>query len=141
MGLFAAITSKLIQKQCRAMVATHFHEVFDHGLNLDFIESISFYTLDIQFENEITYLYRLVKGRCTKSLGIQCASQAGFPIQLIERALAISNSINNAEPIPTKSTTKNSDVYNVLFKLFVEMVLTTDIDIEQELFSKLRSLI
>jgi len=71
----------------RVLSSTHFHEIFHAGLLKDL--PISFYAMEVMMDqaNELTYLYRVVKGHCLRSWGAYCAASAGVPTDVIERGL------------------------------------------------------
>ncbi|KAJ3270005.1 MutS protein msh5 [Terramyces sp. JEL0728] len=99
-GLFCALINGLISKRTRFLATTHFHEIIafrllQEGPNLDF------YTPRIiNEESGIVYLYDIVHGNYTSSLGILCAERVGLPPSVIQRAQLISDAIIKCEPIP-----------------------------------------
>ena len=101
-------------------------------LNID----ARFYCFELK---EFEYLYQLKQGKCARSLGILCASKAGCPSSMIQRASVISDAINNGEPIPPlEPLTKRNEAAKVIIKEFVEFDL--DGDLEVGIWRRLRAL-
>ena len=141
MGLLAAITKELITKNCNVIVATHFHELFDDELMLNFTDRIAFYSLEIRLQDEITYLYKLRPGQCLQSLGIQCAKQSGCPHDVVERAIDIQQAISTHSPIPSVDQDRtNFELIEMMFQMFINLDFNEDLDLEKELWAHLRLL-
>ncbi|KAL1843139.1 hypothetical protein VTJ49DRAFT_2889 [Mycothermus thermophilus] len=79
----------------KVLAGTHFHEVFERGLITPGKE-VAFAHMDVRLdpgaedpEDRVTFLYRLLPGRGTSSLGILCAAANDIPTCVIERAKEI----------------------------------------------------
>ncbi|KAB5551373.1 muts domain V-domain-containing protein [Coniochaeta sp. 2T2.1] len=96
-GLMTALLDHflhLASESPKVLVATHFHEIFEHGfLTADDDDRLSFahmeVRLDLQTEEQVTYLFRLVPGRSTSSYGCRCAAMNGVDVAVVERAEAL----------------------------------------------------
>ncbi|EXJ88115.1 hypothetical protein A1O1_05043 [Capronia coronata CBS 617.96] len=94
-GVFEHLSS-LGSEAPKALVATHFHEIFDLGL-FDNAPNIAFAHMEVRVDEqhsrhenhtgtEVTHLYNLRLGRSDTSYGVQCAAQNGVPGEVVERA-------------------------------------------------------
>lgn len=79
----------------KVLAGTHFHEVFENNL-LKPGKNVAFAHMDVRLdpeaedpENQVTFLYRLLPGRGSSSLGILCAATNDIPRDVIRRAEAI----------------------------------------------------
>jgi DNA mismatch repair protein MSH5 len=79
----------------KVLAGTHFHEVFENGL-LRRGKEVGFGHMDVRLdpeaedlEEQITFLYRLLPGRGSSSLGVLCAATNDVPGRVIDRAEAI----------------------------------------------------
>ncbi|KAB5579927.1 muts domain V-domain-containing protein [Coniochaeta sp. 2T2.1] len=96
-GLMTALLDHflhLASESPKVLVATHFHEIFEHGfLSGDDDDRLSFahmeVRLDLQTEEQVTYLFRLMPGRSTSSYGCRCAAMNGVADAVVERAEAL----------------------------------------------------
>lgn len=75
------------ETQCRALFATHYHELCDLSATRDGIEN---YNVAVREWNEdIIFLRKIQSGPADKSYGIQVARLAGLPKPIIKRATEI----------------------------------------------------
>lgn len=51
-------------------------------------------------KNSFVFLYKLVEGEASSSMGIACAKAVGFPADLLDRIALISKCIKDGSPIP-----------------------------------------
>jgi DNA mismatch repair protein MutS len=73
--------------RCRAMFATHYHEMTKLSKGLS---SIANMTIAVQeWEGEIILLHKIIQGEAKKSYGLQVARFAGIPSSVISRAQQI----------------------------------------------------
>lgn len=79
----------------KVLAGTHFHEVFENGL-LRPGKELAFAHMDVRLdpeaedpEDQITFLYHLLPGRGSSSLGVLCAATNDVPRGVIDRADAI----------------------------------------------------
>lgn len=93
----------------KALVATHFHEIFDLGL-FDHAKNIGFAHMEVrvdqrrsrhegQTSTEVTHLYNLRPGRSDTSYGVQCAAQNGVPGEVVARATQLARLSRNGEDL------------------------------------------
>ncbi len=80
---------------CRAMFATHYHELVDLALERPRIVNMSVAVKEHQ--GRIVFLRRLVDGAANRSYGIQVARLAGLPEPVLERAREILANLERGE--------------------------------------------
>ncbi len=104
--------------QCRALFATHYHELTQLEAQLP---SLSCYTMAVkEWKNEIIFLHSVIKGAADKSYGIHVAKLAGVPQSALKRAAQILKTLQN-------DTKKTTGMDLPLFSLSVEPVETSKI--------------
>lgn len=70
--------------QCRALFATHYHEMTALAQRLRDVSNV---TIDVkEWQDEIVFLHKLKPGAADRSYGIQVAKLAGLPASVIKRA-------------------------------------------------------
>ena len=105
-SLFGAILETLIAIECRVLLCTHFHELFNKkvlGNDQELLNKINFYTTEIlvtkkQTQNNIasnkdnflTFLYKVKEGISFDSFGVICAEYCGMNKEIVEDAKKIS---------------------------------------------------
>ena len=72
---------------CRALFATHYHELTQLTERLDGVENATVAVKE--WENEVIFLHEVRKGAADRSYGVQVARLAGLPQQVIDRAREI----------------------------------------------------
>jgi DNA mismatch repair protein MutS len=70
--------------QCRALFATHFHELTALSTRLARLTNATVRVKE--WENEVIFLHEVMRGTADRSYGIQVAKLAGLPHSVIERA-------------------------------------------------------
>jgi DNA mismatch repair protein MutS len=81
--------------QCRALFATHYHELTALTTSLP---SLSCHTMRIkEWQNEIIFLHQVDAGVADRSYGIHVAKMAGLPPDAIARAEDVLASLENSE--------------------------------------------
>lgn len=70
--------------KCRALFATHYHELTQLAERLDGVENATVAVKE--WENDIVFLHEVRKGAADRSYGVQVARLAGLPAAVIERA-------------------------------------------------------
>ncbi|UCC78295.1 MAG: DNA mismatch repair protein MutS [Candidatus Zixiibacteriota bacterium] len=74
-------------KNARTLFATHYHELIELA---DRFENVSNLRVAVkEWEGSIVFLYKIEKGGCDDSYGVQVAKLAGLPQRLLDRALEI----------------------------------------------------
>ena len=72
------------KNRCRAMFATHYHEMATLSENLS---NVAPFTMGVrEWEGEVVFLYEVKPGTADRSYGIQVAKLAGIPISVVARA-------------------------------------------------------
>nr|WP_246505410.1 DNA mismatch repair protein MutS [Microvirga antarctica] len=81
--------------RCRALFATHFHELTALADRLDRIENV---TLKVtEWNNEVVFLHEVVPGAADRSYGLQVGRLAGLPAIVVERARAILSELERTD--------------------------------------------
>ncbi|KAF2088890.1 hypothetical protein K490DRAFT_64102 [Saccharata proteae CBS 121410] len=94
-GLVCGVLEHLLSlgdERPKVLAATHFHEIFEHGL-LPPRPAFKFGHMEVhidaeadQVEDQITYLYNFRQGRSTSSFGSCCAAMNGIASEIVQRA-------------------------------------------------------
>ena len=80
---------------CRALFATHFHELTQLAKRLNRLHNA---TLKVaEYKGDVVFLHEVVPGVADRSYGIQVAKLAGLPAAVVTRAGAILAELENAE--------------------------------------------
>ncbi|MEZ4319100.1 MAG: DNA mismatch repair protein MutS [Myxococcota bacterium] len=83
-----AVAEHLAQKtRCRAIFATHYHELCELAESVDRVVNQSIAVSELG--EEIVFLRRLREGGASRSYGIQCARLAGLPAPVVSRARSL----------------------------------------------------
>ncbi len=81
--------------RCRALFATHYHELTALGPKL---EALSCHALKVkEWKGEVVFLYEVAPGAADRSYGIQVAKLAGVPAPVIARAEAVLAGLQRSE--------------------------------------------
>ncbi len=81
---WAAIEHLHEQNRCRALFATHFHEMTALAQKLPRLHNATMRVKE--WQGEVVFLHEVVAGAADRSYGIQVAKLAGLPAAVIERA-------------------------------------------------------
>ena len=96
---FATVHHLVSVNRCRALFATHFHELTALAAKLPRLHNA---TLRVkEWHGEVIFLHEVVAGAADRSYGIQVAQLAGLPPAVIERAklvLAQLESVDRTSP-------------------------------------------
>ena len=89
----------------KALVATHFTEIFRLGLVSETEPHLQVSHLRVLPQSDATastiaYLYQLVPGCAEKSFGLECARKAGLDADVLQRAAEILATIESSRAIP-----------------------------------------
>ena len=83
--------------KCRALFATHYHEL---SILKDTLPRLECYSLQIkEWEDQIIFLHKIIKGESNHSYGINVAQLAGLPKPVIARAKVILKNIEQDQNI------------------------------------------
>jgi DNA mismatch repair protein MutS len=99
-----AITEHLHDRiGCRALFATHYHELVDLAIDRPGICNL---TVSVAEQDDtVVFLHRIVAGAATRSYGIHVAGLAGVPATVIQRAREVLHSL---EGVNTNLTTREA---------------------------------
>ncbi|KGJ21890.1 DNA mismatch repair protein MutS [Paracoccus sanguinis] len=75
------------QNRCRALFATHYHELTQAAARLPGVENATVAVRE--WDGEVVFLHEVVRGAADRSYGVQVARLAGLPASVVERARAI----------------------------------------------------
>jgi DNA mismatch repair protein MutS len=84
---WAAIEHLHERNRCRALFATHFHELTALSARLPRLFNATVRVKE--WQGEVVFLHEVVPGAADRSYGIQVAKLAGLPASVIERAKAV----------------------------------------------------
>src|SRR5690606_33154112 len=84
---WAAIEHLHDQNRCRALFATHFHELTALAPKLPRLHNATVRVKE--WQGEVVFLHEVVPGAADRSYGIQVAKLAGLPARVIERAKTV----------------------------------------------------
>jgi DNA mismatch repair protein MutS len=96
---WAAIEHLHEQNRCRALFATHFHELTALAPKLNRLHNATVRVKE--WQGEVVFLHEVIPGAADHSYGIQVAKLAGLPASVIERAkvvLAMLEADDRAKP-------------------------------------------
>lgn len=92
---WAAVEALHENTSCRALFATHYHELTALSERLD---RVSNHTMKVrEWEGDVVFLHEVAKGTADRSYGIQVAKLAGLPAQVIERAQEVLDILEKRE--------------------------------------------
>lgn len=81
--------------RCRALFATHYHEMTSLAGKLEGVENATVAVKE--WEGELIFLHEVRKGAADRSYGVQVARLAGLPTSVIERARAVLEALESGE--------------------------------------------
>lgn len=81
--------------QCRALFATHYHELTTLAGKLSGVDNATVSVKD--WEGEIIFLHEVRKGAADRSYGVQVAQLAGLPPSVVERARVVLDALEKGE--------------------------------------------
>jgi DNA mismatch repair protein MutS len=92
---WAAIENLHEKNRCRALFATHFHELTQLAKRLNRLHNA---TLKVaEYKGNVVFLHEVIPGTADRSYGIQVAKLAGLPPAVVQRAATILAELENAE--------------------------------------------
>ncbi|MFC3182204.1 DNA mismatch repair protein MutS [Cypionkella sinensis] len=81
--------------RCRALFATHYHEMTALSAKLEGVENA---TVTVkEWDGEVIFLHEVKKGAADRSYGVQVARLAGLPATVIERAKVVLEALESGE--------------------------------------------
>ena len=102
--------------QSRTMFATHYHELTELE---ELLPRVKNYSVAVRESGDsIVFLHQLVEGGCDHSYGIEVARLAGMPVELIGRAKAILQRLEQNDLSPVRNGKADRVKENGQFSLF-----------------------
>ena len=83
------------QNRCRALFATHYHEMTAQADRLDGVENATVRVRE--HDGDVIFLHEVVKGAADRSYGVQVARLAGLPAAVIDRAREVLHALEHGE--------------------------------------------
>jgi DNA mismatch repair protein MutS len=81
--------------RCRALFATHYHEMTALTAKLDGVENATVAVRE--WEGEVIFLHEVRKGAADRSYGVQVARLAGLPASVVDRAREVLDALESGE--------------------------------------------
>ncbi|HHS94493.1 MAG TPA: DNA mismatch repair protein MutS, partial [Rhodobacterales bacterium] len=81
--------------RCRALFATHYHELTQLAGTLDGVDNATIAVKE--WEGEVIFLHEVRKGAADRSYGVQVAKLAGLPASVVERARVVLEALEKGE--------------------------------------------
>ncbi|MCE8544365.1 DNA mismatch repair protein MutS [Ruegeria pomeroyi] len=81
--------------RCRALFATHYHELTALAGTLDGVENLTVAVKE--WEGEVIFLHEVRKGAADRSYGVQVAQLAGLPPSVVARARVVLDQLEKSE--------------------------------------------
>ena len=81
--------------KCRALFATHYHEMTQLADKLSGVENATVAVKE--WEGEVIFLHEVRKGAADRSYGVQVAKLAGLPASVVERARVVLEALEKGE--------------------------------------------
>ena len=81
--------------RCRALFATHYHEMTALSAKLEGVENATVAVRE--WEGEVIFLHEVRKGAADRSYGVQVARLAGLPASVVDRARAVLDALESGE--------------------------------------------
>lgn len=81
--------------RCRALFATHYHELTQLAGKLDGVDNATIAVKE--WDGEVIFLHEVIKGAADRSYGVQVAKLAGLPPSVIDRARIVLDALEKGE--------------------------------------------
>ncbi|MGN7867550.1 DNA mismatch repair protein MutS [Paracoccus sp. 22332] len=81
--------------RCRALFATHYHEMTALSAKLDGVDNATVAVRE--WEGEVIFLHEVRKGAADRSYGVQVARLAGLPASVVDRARQVLDALESGE--------------------------------------------
>ena len=92
---WAAVEYLHEQNRCRAIFATHFHEMTALAGKLPRLANVTMRVKE--WEGEVVFLHEVARGAADRSYGVQVARLAGLPLAVVDRARAVLQQLEAGE--------------------------------------------
>lgn len=112
---------------CKTLFSTHYHELTElEGI----LGGVKNYSVSVkEFNNNIIFLRKIVRGGANKSFGIEVASLAGLPNEIVVRAKQILKQLENSDinrenknNQTVENNSKNNEILHILKDLEIEKI-------------------
>lgn len=128
-----AVVEQIAEKmKCKTMFATHYHELTELE---GFLHGIKNYKIAIkEINGKLVFLRKIQRGGANRSYGIEVASLAGVPDEVVARAKVISGELekNDLSNHVVKAVSKEPEVTEKLDKSYMEIIsILKDLDINK----------
>ena len=113
--------------KAKTLFATHYHELCDLEGKVDGVKN--YRVMVKEFNNSVIFLHKIARGSANRSFGIEVASLAGLPDELIARAKELLSMIENGQkPLENQSSNvvqENKFNYDEVINVLKEMDMNT----------------
>ncbi|RVA81309.1 DNA mismatch repair protein MutS, partial [Mesorhizobium sp. M7A.F.Ca.US.006.04.2.1] len=92
---WAAVEYLHEKNRCRAIFATHFHEMTSLAGKLARLHNVTMRVKE--WENDVVFLHEVGKGAADRSYGVQVARLAGLPEAVVDRAKEVLHQLEEGE--------------------------------------------
>jgi len=92
---WAAVEYLHEKNRCRALFATHFHEMTALSEKLDRLSNVTMRVKE--WDNDVVFLHEVAKGAADRSYGVQVARLAGLPEAVVNRARDVLHQLEAGE--------------------------------------------
>ena len=92
---WAAVEYLHEKNRCRAIFATHFHELTALAGKLERLHNVTMRVKE--WEGDVVFLHEVGKGAADRSYGVQVARLAGLPDAVVQRAKAVLHQLEEGE--------------------------------------------
>jgi DNA mismatch repair protein MutS len=92
---WAAVEYLHEKNQCRAIFATHFHEMTALSEKLERLSNVTMRVKE--WDGDVVFLHEVAKGAADRSYGVQVARLAGLPEAVVNRARAVLHQLEAGE--------------------------------------------
>ena len=90
---------------CRALFATHYHELTELAASAPGAENYSVSARE--HAGDIVFFHKVQRGAASRSYGVACARLAGLPENVLARAKAILDDLERSASLPTGGTSRS----------------------------------
>jgi DNA mismatch repair protein MutS len=81
--------------RCRALFATHYHEMAALSAKLDGVDNAT--VVVKEWDGDVIFLHEVRKGTADRSYGVQVAKLAGLPASVVDRARVVLDALEKGE--------------------------------------------
>jgi DNA mismatch repair protein MutS len=111
---------------CRTLFATHYHELIELKQHMS---NIATYTMEIkEWNNEIIFMHKILKGVTDSSYGVHVAELAGLPSEVIKIAKKILSGFKNSQGLDIQRDGVDNILINKEEFEVISMLKKVDID-------------